>query len=104
VDVLVEVMGGIDQALQVVRGALDAGKPVVTANKNLLAEHGDELFALAARRNLPIGFEASVASSIPIVRVIHESTAGDQLHAVHGIMNGTANYILTEMESRTPKP
>jgi homoserine dehydrogenase len=100
VDVLVEAMGGIDEALQVVRAALEAGKPVVTANKNLLAEHGDELFALAACRKLPIGFEASVASSIPIVRVIHESTAGDQLRAVHGIMNGTANYILTEMESR----
>jgi homoserine dehydrogenase len=101
VDVLVEVMGGIGQALDLVRAALEAGKPVVTANKNLLAEHGDEVFALAARRNLPIGFEASVASSIPIIRVIHQSTAGDQLRAVHGIMNGTANYILTEMESRS---
>jgi homoserine dehydrogenase len=101
VDVLVEAMGGIEQALWVVRAALEGGKPVVTANKNLLAEHGDELFALAASRKLPIGFEASVASSIPIIRVIHESTAGDQLRAVHGIMNGTANYILTEMESRS---
>jgi hypothetical protein len=72
----------------------------VTANKNLLAEHGDEVFTLAAAKNLPIGFEASVASSIPIVRVIHESAAADQLFAVHGIMNGTANYILTQMESR----
>jgi homoserine dehydrogenase len=100
VDLVVEVMGGTDQSLQLVSTALEEGKPVVTANKNLLAEHGDKLFALAAARNLPIGFEASVASSIPIVRVIHESTAGDQLCAVHGIMNGTANYILTEMESR----
>jgi homoserine dehydrogenase len=100
VDIVVEVMGGTEQSLELVRAALEAGKPVVTANKNLLAEHGDQLFALAASRNLPIGFEASVASSIPIVRVIHESSAGDQLRAVHGIMNGTANYILTEMESR----
>src|SRR5271167_1059077 len=100
VDIVVEVMGGTDQSLQLVRAALDAGKPVVTANKNLLAEQGDAVFALAASRNLPIGFEASVASSIPIVRVIHESTAGDQLFAVHGIMNGTANYILTQMENR----
>jgi len=100
VDVVVEVMGGTDQSLHLVRAALQEGKPVVTANKNLLAEHGDELFALAAARNLPIGFEGAVASSIPIVRVIHESTAGDQLREVHGIMNGTANYILTEMESR----
>jgi homoserine dehydrogenase len=99
-DMLVEVMGGTDQSLQLLRAALEHGKPVVTANKNLLAEHGDELFALAAARNLPIGFEGSVASSIPIVRVIHESAASDQLRVVHGIMNGTANYILTEMESR----
>jgi homoserine dehydrogenase len=100
VDVVVEVIGGTNQSLQLVRAALEAGKPVVTANKNLLAEHGDELFGLATDRNLPIGFEGAVASSIPIVRVIHESTAGDQLQEVHGIMNGTANYILTEMESR----
>lgn len=100
VDVLVETMGGTDQSLQLVRAGLEQGKPVVTANKNLLAEHGDELFALAASRNLPIGFEASVAGGIPILRVIHESTAGDRLRAVHGILNGTANYILTQMESR----
>ena len=99
-DVIVETMGGTDHSLQLVRAALEHGKPVVTANKNLLAEHGDELFALAASRNLPIGFEASVAGGIPILRVIHESTAGDRLRAVHGILNGTANYILTQMETR----
>jgi homoserine dehydrogenase len=100
VDVIVETVGGTDQPLQLLRAALEQGKPVVTANKNLLAEHGDELFTLAASRNLPIGFEASVAGGIPILRVIHESTAGDRLRAVHGILNGTANYILTQMESR----
>jgi homoserine dehydrogenase len=100
VDIVVEVIGGTDQSLQLVRAALEAGKPVVTANKNLLAEHGDSIFALAASRNLPIGFEACVASSIPIVRVMHESTTGDELFAVYGIMNGTANYILTQMEER----
>ena len=100
VDIVVEVMGGTDQSLQLVRAALEAGKPVVTANKNLLAEHGDALFVLAASKNLPIGFEGSVASSIPIVRVMHESATGDQLFAVRGIMNGTANYILTQMEKR----
>jgi homoserine dehydrogenase len=100
VDVVVETMGGTDPSLQLVRASLEQGKPVVTANKNLLAEHGDELFALAASRNLPIGFEASVAGGIPILRVIHESMAGDRLRAVHGILNGTANYILTQMESR----
>lgn len=100
VDVLVETMGGTEEALLLVRAGLKAGKPVVTANKNLLAGHGDELFALAMSCNLPIGFEASVAGGIPILRVIHESTAGDRLRAVHGILNGTANYILTQMESR----
>jgi homoserine dehydrogenase len=100
VDVVVETMGGLEEARQLVVATLRQGKPIVTANKNLLAQYGDELFALAASRNLPIGFEASVAGGIPILRVIHESTAGDRLRAVHGILNGTANYILTQMESR----
>jgi homoserine dehydrogenase len=100
VDVLVETMGGTEEARQLVLASLEKGKPVVTANKNLLAEHGDELFAFAAHSNLPIGFEASVAGGIPILRVIHESTAGDRLRAVRGILNGTSNYILTQMESR----
>jgi homoserine dehydrogenase len=100
VDVIVETMGGIDHSLQLLRGALEHGKPVVTANKKLLAEHGDELFSLAVSKSLPIGFEASVAGGIPILRVIHESTAGDRLRALHGILNGTSNYILTQMESR----
>jgi homoserine dehydrogenase len=100
VDVIVETMGGTDEARQLVVATLQQGKPVVTANKNLVATHGDELFALAASRNLPIGFEASVAGGIPILRVIHESTAGDRLNAVYGVLNGTSNYILTQMESR----
>jgi homoserine dehydrogenase len=100
VDVVVETMGGTGESRQLVRAALEQGKPVVTANKNLLAEHGNELFSLAAARRLPIGFEASVAGGIPILRVIHESTAGDRLRSVHGILNGTANYILTQMETR----
>jgi len=100
VDVVVETIGGTGEARQLVLASLKQGKPVVTANKNLVATHGDELFALAASQKLPIGFEASVAGGIPILRVIHESTAGDRLRAVHGILNGTSNYILTQMESR----
>jgi len=100
VDVIVETMGGTDEARQLVLASLKQDKPVVTANKNLVATHGDELFAFAASRNLPIGFEASVAGGIPILRVIHESTAGDRLRAVRGILNGTSNYILTQMEGR----
>jgi homoserine dehydrogenase len=99
VDVTVETMGGTNEARQLVLASLKQGKPVVTANKNLVATHGDELFALAAARKLPIGFEASVAGGIPILRVIQESTSGDCLRAVHGILNGTSNYILTQMES-----
>jgi homoserine dehydrogenase len=100
VDVVVETMGGTGQSLYLARTCLERGKPLVTANKNLLAEHGDQLFELAASRNLPLGFEASVAGGIPILRVIHESTAGDRLRAVYGILNGTANYILTRMENQ----
>jgi homoserine dehydrogenase len=100
VDVVVETIGGTGEARELVLASLKQGKSVVTANKNLLAEHGDELFALAAVQNLPIGFEASVAGGIPILRVIQESAASDQLRAVHGILNGTSNYILTEMERR----
>jgi homoserine dehydrogenase len=99
VDLVVETMGGTDHSLALARACMGVGKPLVTANKNLLAEHGDEIFALATSHNLPVGFEASVAGGIPILRVIHESTAGDRLRAVYGILNGTANYILTRMES-----
>lgn len=99
VDVVVETMGGIEPALAVVRGALERGRAVVTANKNLLARHGDELFALARERGLPLGFEATVAGGVPVVRAIAEGAAGDRLRALRGILNGTANYILTRMES-----
>jgi homoserine dehydrogenase len=100
VDVTLETMGGTDEARQLVLASLKQGKPVVTANKNLVATHGDELFAHASSQNLPVGFEASVAGGIPILRVPHKSTAGDRLRAVYGILNGTSNYILTQMESR----
>ena len=70
VDVVVETIGGMGESLQLLRAALEQGKPVVTANKNLLAEHGDELFRLAAARNLPIGFEASVGGGIPVIKAV----------------------------------
>lgn len=99
VGIVVETIGGTGDAGEVVRAALEAGKPVVTANKNLLAMHGDELFALAAERRLPMGFEAAVAGGVPVVRAITSAAAGDQILAVQGILNGTANYILGRMES-----
>lgn len=98
VDVVVETMGGVEAAGAVVRAALENGKPVVTANKNLLAAQGDELFALAQARSLPLGFEAAVAGGVPVIRAIAEGAAGDRLRAVRGILNGTANYILSRME------
>jgi len=99
VHVVVETIGGTDAAFDIVRGSLERGKPVVTANKNLVAEHGDKLFELASEKQLPLGFEATVAGGVPIVRAISELTATDRLRSVYGILNGTANYILTKMES-----
>ncbi len=98
VDILVETIGGTEIAYQTVRAALERGRPVVTANKNLVARHGDDIFALAREKNLPIGFEATVAGGVPILSAIAEETAGDRLLAVYGILNGTVNYILTRME------
>ncbi|MBV9608077.1 MAG: homoserine dehydrogenase [Acidobacteria bacterium] len=99
VHVVVETIGGTDAAFDIVRSSLERGKAVVTANKNLLAEHGDKLFDLASEKQLPLGFEATVAGGVPIVRAISELTATDCLRAVYGILNGTANYILSKMES-----
>ncbi|HKF23435.1 MAG TPA: homoserine dehydrogenase [Candidatus Angelobacter sp.] len=98
VDIVVEAIGGTDVARQVVRGALESGKAVVTANKALLALHGEELFTLARERNLPLGIEASVAGGVPVIRAISEALAADRIRAVYGIVNGTCNYILTQME------
>src|SRR5258706_3122391 len=98
VDIVLETIGGTTVAFDIVRRTLELGNPVVTANKNLMAEHGDEIFALARKQNVPIGIEASVAGSIPIIRVLAEALCGDRLVALHGILNGTSNYILTRME------
>jgi homoserine dehydrogenase len=100
VDIVVEAVGGTAVAYEVVRAALENGKPVVTANKALLALHGEELFALARQKNLPIGIEASVAGGVPVIRAISEALAADRIQAIYGIVNGTCNYILTQMELR----
>lgn len=97
IDVVVELLGGVDQAFAVVSAALRAGKAVVTANKNLLAERGPELFALAAQHRVPLGFEASVCGGIPIIRTLQESLRGDRITSLEGIVNGTTNYLLTRM-------
>lgn len=96
-DVVVELMGGTDPARQFVLDALRAGRPVVTANKQLLAQHGDELFAVAREAGVQLRFEAAVAAVIPIVRTIQESFGVTRIEKVFGIVNGTTNFILTEM-------
>jgi homoserine dehydrogenase len=98
VDIVVEAIGGTTIAREVVRTSLEHGKAVVTANKALIALHGDDLFALAHEKNLPIGIEATVAGGVPVVRAISEALAADRIQAVYGIVNGTCNYILTQME------
>jgi homoserine dehydrogenase len=97
IDVVVEVMGGIDPARELIGEALRAGKPVVTANKELIATHGVELFDAAAAAGVDLLFEASVAGGIPLMRPLRESLAGDRIRRVMGIVNGTTNYILTRM-------
>jgi homoserine dehydrogenase len=99
IDVLVEVMGGAgDPAKRAVETALAAGKPVVTANKALLAAHGQKLAALAERRGVALNFEASVAGGIPIVKTLREGLNGTSFTRIYGILNGTCNYILSRME------
>ncbi|MEY3011911.1 MAG: hypothetical protein RIT45_646 [Pseudomonadota bacterium] len=99
VDIVVELMGGLGLAGDVVRAALAAGKAVVTANKALVASDADRLLALAAEHDVPLLFEAAVAGGIPALRAIEVSLAGDRIHRVAGIVNGTCNYILTRMEA-----
>jgi homoserine dehydrogenase len=99
IDVLVEVIGGEgDPAKRVVETALAAGKPVVTANKALLARHGQKLAALAERHRVALNFEASVAGGIPIVKTLREGLNGNSFTRIYGILNGTCNYILSRME------
>jgi len=99
IDVLVEVIGGAgDPAKRAVETALAAGKPVVTANKALLARHGQKLAVLAERRGVALNFEAAVAGGIPIVKTLREGLNGASFTRIYGILNGTCNYILTRME------
>jgi homoserine dehydrogenase len=96
-DAIVEVMGGIEPALGYVLRALQAGKHVATANKQLLSQHGEELYAAAAKSGAQLGFEAAVAGVVPAIRVMRESLAAAHIERVHGIVNGTTNFILTAM-------
>lgn len=97
VQIVVELMGGLDTAGRALRRALNLGKPVVTANKSLLARHGAELFALARSKQTVIAFEASVGGGIPIINALLHGLSGNRMQALVGIINGTCNFILTRM-------
>jgi homoserine dehydrogenase len=96
-DLVVEVIGGIDPAREYVLRAMRAGKHVVTANKQLLSQHGEELWAVAREHGVQLRFEAAVAGVVPVIRVLQESLAAAHVDRVHGIVNGTTNYILSQM-------
>ncbi|MFM7463591.1 MAG: homoserine dehydrogenase, partial [Actinomycetota bacterium] len=98
VEIVIEVMGGIEPARTLILKALHAKKSVVTANKALLAKHGAEVFAAAKANGVDLYYEAAVAGAIPIVRPLRESIVGDRVRRVMGIVNGTTNYILTKMD------
>ncbi|MBK4139780.1 homoserine dehydrogenase [Corynebacterium macginleyi] len=99
IDLVVEVIGGIDFPRELVLAALNSGKSVVTANKALVAAHADELAEAAERSGVDLYFEAAVAAAIPVVGMLRRSLAGDQIERISGIVNGTTNYILDAMES-----
>lgn len=98
VDIVVELMGGTGLAKELLETAIKNGKHVVTANKALIAEFGNELFALAEENNVIVAYEAAVAGGIPIIKAVREGLASNQIEWVAGIINGTGNYILTEMK------
>jgi homoserine dehydrogenase len=97
-DLIVELIGGIEPAREYVLRAMQAGKHVVSANKLLLSQHGEELWACAREHGVQLRFEGAVAGVVPVIRVLQESLAGARVERIHGIVNGTTNYILTEME------
>lgn len=101
ISVVIEVMGGIEPAKTFILNALKNGKDVITANKALLATHGDEIFTEARKQNRSVFFEASIAGGIPVIKALREGLAGNQISEISGILNGTCNYILSAMH-KTP--
>ncbi|NGZ96967.1 MAG: homoserine dehydrogenase [Nitrospira sp. WS110] len=97
VDIVIELIGGYDMAKRVMLDAIAAGKHVVTANKALLALHGEEIFQAATSKGVELGFEASVGGGIPVIRALTEGLAGNRIESIYGIINGTSNYILSRM-------
>ena len=100
IQIIVELMGQKEKSLALILGAIERGKIVVTGNKALLAEHGKEIFEAATRHKVPVFFEAAVAGGIPIIKSIREAFIGNHIQSIHGIINGTSNYILTQMSEQ----
>jgi len=100
VDIVIELIGGYSPALELVLKAIENGKHVVTANKALIAMHGNEIFAAARRKGVMVGFEAAVAGGIPIIKALREGLAANHIEWIAGIINGTGNFILTEMRDK----
>jgi len=100
IEIVVELIGGYSPAKELVLQAIDNGKHVVTANKALIALHGREIFARAEERQVMVGFEAAVAGGIPIIKAIREGLAANRIQWIAGIINGTGNFILTEMRDK----
>ncbi|EXJ09454.1 Homoserine dehydrogenase [Nitrincola nitratireducens] len=100
IDIIVELIGGYEVAKELVMTAIENGKHVVTANKALIAVHGNEIFAAAAKKNVVVAFEASVAGGIPIIKAIREGLAANRINWLAGIINGTGNFIMTEMREK----
>ncbi|WP_373796851.1 homoserine dehydrogenase [Neisseria dentiae] len=100
VDVVVELFGGTGAAKDAVLKAIENGKHIVTANKKLLAEYGNEIFSLAEQKNVMVQFEAAVAGGIPIIKALREGLAANHIQSIAGIINGTSNFILTEMREK----
>ncbi|HEY9544506.1 MAG TPA: homoserine dehydrogenase, partial [Solimonas sp.] len=100
VDVIVEAIGGISPARELIEAAVARGKSVVTANKALIAEDGNRIFAAARKTGASIGFEAAVAGGIPVIKAVREGLAGNRIERLAGIINGTCNYILTQMQEK----
>ncbi|HEX3227229.1 MAG TPA: homoserine dehydrogenase [Gaiellaceae bacterium] len=98
IDVVAEVMGGLDPAGSYVRELLRSGKPVVSANKQLVAREGADLFAIASAAGVQLRFEASVCAAVPVVKVLRESLVAENVHRILGIVNGTTNFVLSRME------
>jgi homoserine dehydrogenase len=100
VDIVVELIGGDTRAFELVRKAIAGGKHVVTANKALLAKHGNEIFTLAQKHGVMVAFEAAVAGGVPVIKAIREGLSANRIEWVAGIINGTCNYILSEMRDK----